>query len=162
MKQKRSVRTNNHNHLSTTKNALPVLSILIIGIFIILSISYEPHWSFKWSGIRDNVKDSVGVLRKYGYITSRGIGLDGDTPFQYHTRLWLMKNASFSELMLLKEYPHNIIRTIAYEGLLKRKHQNSKELIFEALNDSTTFFLYKSGCSTYDLFLPEYIAKRVV
>ena len=140
----------------------PILSIIGIGIIAVLSSGYEKSWSYNWNGISDQVRDSIKVA-EYGGISSGWVGIAPKKPKQYDRRFWIMKNASESELLKLTEYPNGTIKTIAYEGLIRKKDFDKKsELILKALDDNEFTIEYTSGCTGVPMRISEYLVDYVL
>lgn len=139
----------------------PIGTIVVVGFLFLLSISYTPNWTFNWSGIRPEIRDTVELLQKYGSVTSRIVGYAGTTPQQWYRRRWVMKNATENELIKLKEHPNGVVKVAAYEGLLKRTNLNKYDLLTQALADTITFFNYQSGCVGQPMMLGEYLIENV-
>lgn len=87
----------------------PFTTVFLTYFLWVLADSYRPYMTFNWNGIRENVKDSVLVMRDYDAIPTDAVGYGGDTPRQYNTRSWIMRNCSNGELELLKNYPYGVI-----------------------------------------------------
>ncbi len=140
----------------------PILTIIGIGIVTVLSSGYEKSWSYNWNGISDQVRDSIKVA-EYGGISSGWVGIAPKKPKQYDRRFWIMKNASESELLKLTEYPNGTIKTIAYEGLIRKKSFDKKsELILKALDDNEFTIEYASGCTGMPMRISEYLVDYVL
>lgn len=140
----------------------PILSIIGIGIIAVLSSGYEKSWSYNWNGISDQVRDSIKIA-EYGGISSGWVGIAPKKPKQYDRRFWIMKNASESELLKLTEYPNGTIKTIAYEGLIRKKDFDKKsELILKALDDNEFTIEYASGCTGMPMRISEYLVDYVL
>ncbi|MCT4665245.1 MAG: hypothetical protein N4A45_08450 [Flavobacteriales bacterium] len=129
----------------------PILTIAGIGIITAFVTNYEPSWSYNWNGIRKEVKDSIKVAELYE-ITSK-----------FNRRHWIMENATESELLKLAEYPNGTVKTIAYEGLLKKKkYSNKAELILKAIQDTVYTVEYQFGCIIRDKKIGEYLIQNVL
>ena len=140
----------------------PILSIIGIGIIAVLSSGYEKSWSYNWNGISEQVRDSIKVA-EYAGISSGWVGIAPKKPKQYDRRFWIMKNASESELLKLTEYPNGTIKTIAYEGLIRKKDFDKKsELILKALDDNEFTIEYASGCTGTPMRISEYLVEYVL
>ena len=140
----------------------PILTIIGIGIVAVLSSGYEKSWSYNWNGISDQVRDSIKVA-EYGGISSGWVGIAPKKPKQYDRRFWIMKNASESELLKLTEYPNGTIKTIAYEGLIRKKDFDKKsELILKAIDDNEFTIEYASGCTGMPMRISEYLVDFVL
>src|SRR5690606_31557953 len=100
---------------------LPILTIIGIGILFAFSSFYEKSWSFNWNGIRNQIKDSVQIAENGG-ISSGVVGYGARKPKQFDRRHWIMQNATESELIKLTEYPNGTVKTIAYEGLIRKEN----------------------------------------
>ncbi|WP_408038789.1 hypothetical protein [Tenacibaculum amylolyticum] len=141
---------------------LPVLSIIGIGIIFIISLFYEKSWTYNWSEIRQQIKDSVRIAEHDG-ISSGVVGYDARKPAQFDRRHWIMKNATTSELLKLTEYPNGTIKTIAYEGLIrKREYKNKNALILKAIADTEYPIHYQSGCVGSSMNIGEYLVDVVL
>ena len=158
---KNSRRNRNPKILNRTI-ALTIGTLAIIGLVFFLSNTYEPNWAFNWEEIRLEIRDTVKLIEDYGCVTSGVIGINAKTPQQWHRRRWLMKNASIEDLRKLKSYPNGAVKITAYEGLIRKSNSDNYELMIQALNDSTTFFNYQSGCVGFPKMIGEYLAENVI
>ena len=142
--------------------AFPLLTIISIGIIFVLSSFYEKSWSYNWNGISKQIKDSVQVAQYHG-ISSGWVGIAPQKPKQYDRRFWIMKNATASELLKLTEYPNGTIKTIAYEGLIRKpEFENKSELVLKAISDTEYPTYYRSGCGTTIMNIGEYLVDFVL
>jgi hypothetical protein len=140
----------------------PILTIIGTGIIVLLSSFYEKSWTYNWNGIRQQVKDSVKVA-EYGGISSGIVGYDARKPSQFYRRYWIMKNATESELLKLTEYPNGTIKTIAYEGLIRKpEFENKYEIILKAISDTVYSTYYQSSCSETKMNISEYLVDLVL
>ncbi len=142
--------------------AFPLFTIISIGVIFVLSSFYEKSWSYNWNGIGEHIKDSVKIAQYDGIANGRvGIGLE--KPTQYERRLWIMKNATVSELLKLTEYPNGTIKTIAYEGLIRNpEFENKSELVLKAISDTEYPTYYRSGCVGTIMNIGEYLVDFVL
>ncbi len=70
---------------------IPFLTIIGIGVFFIYFASYDKSWDFRWSEIRESIKDSIKIAEVEG-ITS-GCGSNGiSTQNEVNRRKWIMDN----------------------------------------------------------------------
>lgn len=141
---------------------LPIGTLTIVGLIFFLSSAYEPSWTFNWQEIRPEIRDTVELIERYGSVTSGIVGYSGETPQQWHRRRWLMKNATEGELKKLIDYPSGTVKAIAYEGLIRKENSDKYKLINQALNDTTTFFNYQSGCEGFAMMIGEYLVENVI
>lgn len=140
----------------------PILTIIGIGIVIVLSSFYEKSWTYNWNGIRQQIKDSVKVA-EYGGISTGIVGYDACKPAQFDRRHWIMQNASESELLKLTAYPNGTIKTIAYEGLIKKlEFENKTNLILDAIADTEYHIYLRSGCTGTPMHIGEYLVDFVL
>jgi len=129
----------------------PFIGILTMGFITFVTIHKEPHWTYNWTGIRKNIKDSLIAMDKRRVIP---IGLDD---IEVIRKKWVMRNATEVELLKLTESPSTTIKTIAYEGLLRKTNFNQKDkLIIEAIKDTTCILFLDSPCSSFDISIGEY------
>ena len=141
---------------------LPILAIIGIGILFAFSSFYEKSWSFNWNGIRNQIKDSIQVA-EYGGISSGVVGIDARKPKQYDRRYWIMQNATKEELLKLTEYPNGTIKTIAYEGLIRKPGFMEKtDLILKAISDTKYPIEYQAGCVGTNMNIGEYLIDFVL
>ena len=152
------------------QNLIPVIhfvkpTLWTIGLVSSLSLIadfYHPRWIFDWEGIRPDIRDSVLFLDKYNRITSGGVGIAAKTPKQWYTRLWILRNANVGELESLKKYPGEAVKATAYEGLLRKDSCDNFSLLLEALQDTSSFVHYQSGCLGEAFMLGEYLLGKVM
>ena len=140
----------------------PILTIIGIGILFSFSSFYEKSWSYNWGGISEQIRDSVKVAQ-YGGISNGGVGISNRKPKQYDRRHWIMRNATESELLKLTDYPNGTIKTIAYEGLLRRKEFKDKtQLVLKSLKDNEYPMEYQMGCVGTGMYISEYLIDFVL
>ncbi|MFK8057737.1 MAG: hypothetical protein AB8F78_16540 [Saprospiraceae bacterium] len=140
----------------------PFLTIIGIGILFAFSSFYEKSWTYNWNGIRKQIKDSVKVA-EYGGITSSLVGESAYRPKQFDRIRWIMKNATESELLKLTEYPDGTIKTIAYEGLIRKSDFNNKtDLVLKAIKENEYKTYFQSGCIGMELNIGEYLVDIVL
>jgi hypothetical protein len=65
----------NNSKRSRFSILFPILTILGIGIIAVLTSGYEKSWTYNWTEIRKEIKDSIQVSEFRG-ITS-GVGGNG-------------------------------------------------------------------------------------
>jgi len=140
----------------------PILTIIGIGIFAVLTSFYEKTWSYNWNGISEQVRDSVKVAENGG-ISSGWVGIAPRKPKQYDRRFWIMNNATESELIKLTDYPNGTIKTIAYEGLLRKpEFKNKVDLMLKAIKDTEYSIFYRTGCEGMNMNISEYLVDLVL
>tara|TARA_R110002012_G_scaffold321209_1_gene548156 strand:- start:1237 stop:1830 length:594 start_codon:yes stop_codon:yes gene_type:complete len=140
----------------------PIVTIIGIGIVVVLSSFYEKSWIYDWNGIRQQIKDSVKVA-EYGGISSGVVGIAAKRPKQFDRRVWIMKNATESELLKLTEYPNGTIKSIAYEGLIRKpEFKNKTDLILKAISDTEYPIEFQSGCVGTNMNISEYLVDFVL
>ncbi len=133
-----------------------------IGVLFVLSSFYEKSWTYNWNGISEQIRDSIKVA-EYRGISSGIVGIDARKPNQFDRRHWIMKNATVPELLKLTEYPNGTIKTIAYEGLLRKEEfENKTELILKAISDNEYPILFQSGCVGTKMNISEYLIDFVL
>ena len=142
--------------------AFPLLTIVAIGVIFVLSSFYEKSWSYNWDGISKQIKDSVQVAQYHG-ISSGWVGIAPQKPKQYDRRYWIMQNATVSELLELTEYPNGTIKTIAYEGLMRKpKWKNKTNYILKAIADNEYPIYFQAGCSGIEMTIGEYLIEFIL
>jgi hypothetical protein len=152
----------NNNKRNRFSIILPILTIIGIGIVIVLSSGYEKSWSYNWTEIRKEIKDSIQVSELRG-ITSGIGGMGVSTKNEVDRRRWIMKNATESELLKLTEYPNGNVKAIAYEGLLRKKEFSERtELTLRAIKDTIYLVDYQSGCIGWSREIGEYLVQDVL
>lgn len=140
----------------------PILTIIGIGVLFVLSSFYEKSWTYNWSGIRGQVKDSI-KLAKHGGISMGTVGYDAHKPAQFERRHWIMQNATESELLKLTAYPNGTIKTIAYEGLIRDpKFVDKTNLMLSAIRDTEYHMYLESGCTGTSMYIGEYLVDFVL
>ncbi len=156
-KRKRHIKKSNR-----IKIIFPLLSIIGISIVFTLSSFYEKNWSYNWNGIREQIKDSIKASEFRG-ISTGGVGIANKKPKQYDRRFWIMKNATESELSKLTEYPNGIIKTIAYEGLLRKpEFENKVDLMLNVIDDTEYSIYLQGGCEGTQMNISEYLVDFVL
>ncbi len=150
---------NNIKKFSRFAIVFPVLTIIGIGIFFVLSSFYEKSWSYNWNGIRNQIRDSVKVA-EYNGFTSGWVGIVPSKDKNYSNQLWIMSNATESELLRLLEYPNGTVKTIAYEGLIRKPNFNNKaDLVLRAISDKQYPIYYRTGCNGMEMSIGEYLVE---
>jgi hypothetical protein len=140
----------------------PILTIIGIGILFTFSSFYEKSWSYNWSGISEEVRNSVKVA-EYDGISNGGVGISNRKPKQYDRRHWIMQNATESELLKLTDYPNGTIKTIAYEGLIRKSDFNNKTgLVLKSIKDTEYPIEYQMGCVGAQMYISEYLIDFVL
>jgi hypothetical protein len=140
----------------------PILTIIGIGIFAVLTSFYERTWSYNWNGISEQVRDSIKVAENGG-ISNGWVGIAPRKPKQYNRRFWIMNNATESELIKLTDYPNGTIKTIAYEGLLRKpEFDNKVDLMLKAIKDTEYSIFYRMGCEGLNMNISEYLVDLVL
>lgn len=155
-------RRNKYSKIQNWNIFLSIGTLVIVGIMFFISNAYEPSWVFNWKEIRPEIRDTVKLIERYGSVTSGVVGINAKTPQQWYRRMWLMKNANEAELKQLLDYPSGAIKITAYEGLMRKRNINKYELTTQALNDTTTFFNYRSGCVGFPKMVGEYLIENVL
>ena len=150
-KSRKSRKSNNRLYLF-----LPIIILLLIFYFVDFTPVFRKQVSFDWTGIRNEVKDSLVSFVKY----ERGNDIyDLDEDYDSIQKVpfgWVMRNATNEEFVLLTNHPHERVKLYSYLWAIKSEIPNKKELIIKALNDSTTIFCKQSGCTIRDYLLSEY------
>lgn len=144
------------------KAYLPLIVIAFATAILPYTLFYSPSWLYNWDGIRAPVKDSVEALAQTNFISSGIYGIGGGTPKTYHSRRWIMGKATIEELEKLTTYPGGVVKATAYEALFRKGQVDAWQLMQSALNDSTTFVEYVSGCEGEYLMLSEYFMNHVL
>jgi len=113
----------------------PILIIIGVGCVLTFSLLYKKSWTYNWTDIRKQIKDSTKIA-EYSLISSGTSIYYSNRPKEFDRRLWIMKNATELELIKLTEYPNGTIKTIAYEGLMRKKKFDKKfDYILKAIDD---------------------------
>ncbi|MCH2032286.1 MAG: hypothetical protein MK202_02105 [Tenacibaculum sp.] len=136
--------------------------LTIIAVTLLMYYSFDKSWLFNWNGIREEIKDTVKIAQNK-LVSGRFVGEGGVKSSQYNRRKWIMKTATVSELLKLTDYPNGTIKTIAYEGLLRKPHFHDKSNIaLKAISETDYFTNYESGCMVTDMTIGEYIVDYVL
>ncbi len=123
---------------------------------------YEKSWSYNWNGIRNQIKDSIKVAEPNG-LSSGLVGIAPSRNQQYYRQVWIMENATKSELLRLTDYPNATVKAIAYEGLIRKENFNNRaDLIFKAISDKEFKIDYQAGCSWFQMSISEYLIEFVL
>lgn len=141
---------------------LSISIVVLIAIATLFSSTYHPSMHYDWDDIRPEIRDSAIAIVNYNKITSFLISINAHTPRQWHSRRWFMKNANKEELAMLLDHPNAALKTTAYEGLLRKSKSNNYDLMHQALNDTTSSFMYFSGCIGYPMMVGEYLSEHVI
>ena len=155
-------RRNRNPQILNRAIVLPIGTLAIVGVIFFLSSAHEPNWTFNWQEIRPEIRDTVKLIERDGRVMSGIVGVSGKTPQQFHRRKWLMKNATKDELTKLIDYPSETVKATAYEGLIRKENSDKYKLINQALNDTSTFFNYQSGCVGFPMMIGEYLVENVI
>ena len=142
----------------------PILTILGTGILFAYSSFFENKWTYNWSGIRQNIKESVIMTENQG-LRNGIVGLNYQNPYDTNSNRinWIKNNATEAELLKLIEYPNGIIKALAYEGLIRNENfENKTELILRAINDKEYDIMFFSGCMSSSITIGEYIINYVL
>ena len=140
----------------------PILTIVGIGIVAMVFSFYEKSWTYNWDGIRQQIRDSIKVA-KNGDIIGRSFIQCTDGRAQFIRISWIMQNATESELLKLTDYPNGTIKTIAYEGLIKKSDfKNKSDIILKAIKDTEYKTYFTSDCLGNELEIGEYLVDFVL
>jgi len=151
------IKRRNNNKRNRFTILLPILTIVGIGIVIVLSSFYEKSWFHNWNGVSESLKDSVLIARDIAY--TGGTGPNGRSMEKYaKARLWIINNATDSELLNLTKYPNGTVKAIGYEGLIRSNSFDKKtNLIINSINDNEFKVYYSMGCEGIGLEMSEYL-----
>lgn len=161
-KRKKSLRLKKSRQASTRSIGVSLGTMVIAGLFLFLSSAYDPSWVYDWGDIRAEIKDSTILIEKYNSITSGVIGINAYKPQQWSRRRWLKKHATIEELKHLIEHPNSVVKTTAYEALVKRDKAKAYNYIIQALNDTTSSFIFYSGCVGSRMTPGSFLLERVI
>jgi len=137
---------------------LPVFTIAAVSFTLYFSEAYHPSWNYDWQGIRPEVRNTVYLLEDQWAIFSYLVGYAAQTTPQWYRQRWFMKNATTKELQKLISYPNSIVKTLSYEGLLRRKPKDHFNILSEIMRD-TTRIDYLSGCIGNNIAMNEYLVE---
>jgi hypothetical protein len=157
---------NNHKRHIPKRNQgaliYPIIGISLITFVFILSSSYQKSWTYEWNGIHQQIKDSVKMAECKG-LSGGLVGHDARRPSQFDRRQWIMNNASNAELLKLTEYPDGTIKTIGYEGLLRKSdYSNKTELVIKSITDTAFQINYQLGCEGTKMKIGKYLINHVL
>ena len=138
---------------------LPVFTFLIVTFLYFYSQSYSNPDNFNWSEIRNEVKDSVLKIKRFGTIIT-SISEDDNYLRQMKTQGWIRKNTTTSELLKIIEYPDPNIKALSYDALLRKKEIDKYHFLRKSLTDSLSFVQLAGGCLGYEMHLSEYLLKH--
>ncbi|MBO3697106.1 hypothetical protein [Roseivirga sp. E12] len=156
---KRKSRIAKRNHLSII---FPIITVVGIGITLVLSSAYDENWFYNWDGIRKEIKDSIKAV-EYNWVTERAFSSEETKTVQIHQQFWIMNNASEKELLKLTEYPNGTVKTIAYEGLIRRKGFETKaDLLIKAINDNDHSVYLQVGCEAIPMSIGRYLVEFIL
>lgn len=131
------------------KNVLVYIPTLVclclVFVFLIFQSFFIKSWNFNWHGIHLELRDNVKYLEGGYWTTSH---FDDYEQYQKDlvARKYLLNNSSNTELEILADYPDAVIRTLAYNGLVRREIPNKVKWIEKALNDTCDFVILSMGC----------------
>lgn len=107
-------------YIRQKRTYLPLLAIITVSTFYVITGAYEPTWCYNWDGIRKNIRDTVRYIDRFGYIPSPCDGYGCTASSHLSSWFWLKKNMTTEEAQKLRKYPRAAIKTLAYEELLIR------------------------------------------
>jgi len=142
---------------------MKIVNSLFISCMMIFLISCQAskvkikYYDFAMENIRQEVQDTTYAIQEYGEIDSEWVGDGASTTEQWYRRKWLIKNATNEELLRLTEYPNDVVKAIAYEGLLRNDTINQFEIAKKGMLDSSVLILYVDGCMGDYYIMAEYI-----
>ena len=147
-------REQKRNHLLFV---IPILLAITFSTFFFTGA--EPYHDFNWEGIRPEMKDSIiKFSRSDAYdLTSYRVGEAARTPAQWYCQNYIRKNLTLNEALILKKFPENKVKALAFELSVKRNQDLLYSTMFEALNDTNTFVHYQTGCLGEVYLLAEYL-----
>lgn len=146
--------------------ALPafVLSILAISSLWLTAGFYEPSWSFNWSGIRPEIRDTVNSLTVFPMIY-RGLGSGHRSNHRFIATLqrekWLMTHASIDELSRLLHFPNGKIKTLACRELIARDLGNDYEWLRQLMTDTTYYVDIQGQYNSWAHYVGIYLLEDV-
>lgn len=126
-----------------------------------LAEAYDPKWHYDWTGIRLEMRDSIEFIERHG-IGSTCAGMGCRTSKSYYTRHWLFENLLDEELIHLKSYPSGSVKTLAYEGLLRRGHIDHFNLLREVIVDNEFVVGVPAGCRYAHFLLSDYLFEHYI
>jgi|GEM_PF-1851886 len=139
---------------------IPILLALTFSTFLFTEV--EPYYNYDWSGIRNEVKDTlIGFCMDHEDITAHAVGEAARTPRQWYRYKFLRNNLTSKEAEKLKSFPKDKVKALAYEVSIRKNPDKLYSLMSEALNDTTTFINYQIGCEGITYLLAEYLNYEV-
>jgi hypothetical protein len=156
---KRKIRTIKRNRFSVI---FPILTIIGAAFISVMASTYEKSWTYNWEGIREQIKDTVKIAQYRG-ISTGVISIDARKSNQFDRRVWLMKHATVDELLKLTEYPNGTVKTIAYEGLIRKTEFEDKyDIVIKAISDIEYDIELLSGCEGARMSIGEYLVNYIL
>lgn len=117
---------------------------------------------FDFSNIRNDILDSLVLIEKINGISSGIVGYGGETPKQWYTRQWILKNATESEMISMIDYPNNAIKAIAFEGLYKYGYNDIYRVLNKIIDFNNRVLYYQQGCEGDVIDLAEYCYSNIM
>ena len=154
--KRKYIRKHQSNRFNLIK-LLPLSSVLLLLFLFGFSNSYHKSWTFDWSGIRQEVKDTILKIKEFDSYSFGLRGLGRIEEYQINRQKWIKKNAFNSELLQLIDYPNGVVKVVSYETLLKRDKKLKYFLLKKSLNDTLTFIHYQMGCFGRAYTLSEFL-----
>ncbi len=143
----------------------PTITFVLVGLLLLISQFYildTPSWTFNWTGIRPEIRDSVKLDR--GDYFGRYVcdNFYNRHCLQYQNRReWVMQNATNQELVKLMNHPEPIIKAMAHEGLLRKENTDHYWILESSFIDTTTFLFTTNG-HDLPMLIGDYLIERVL
>lgn len=136
------------------------LIIILLAFLSIFSSSKKASWDFDWSGIRTEIRDSItSIEKKGGGFVSEGGCKGFQRKKDVKVFFFSVKDA---ELKKLLHYPDGFIKAMSYEALIRKGENNTFDLMKRAFNDTIAYLDIRSGCTSRDYLIGEYLIENVL
>lgn len=140
-------------HRKRTGNFAAMLTLVAISTILIGSGFYGPHWSFDYSTLSYEVRDTILKIERFEAKDMVQPVSAEVIDAQRQRQNWIIANATHNELQALLDYPHAGIKLIAYKALLDCHDIDHYALLKRALDQdshATLFMPSQTATNTVD------------
>jgi len=123
-------------------NIAGMLMLVGIAILMVGSGFYGPHWSFDYSTLSYEVRDTILKIERFAEKDAIPPASPEVIDAQRNRQKWVQANATRTELQALLEYPHAGIKLIAYKALLDCHEMDHYALLQRALSRDAAEILF--------------------
>jgi hypothetical protein len=125
-----------------TGNFAAMLTLVAISLLLVGSGFYGPHWSFDYSTLSYEVRDTILKIERFAEKDVIQPVSQDVIDAQRYRQKWVQANATRAELQALLDYPHAGIKLTAYLALLDCHEIDHYALLQRALSRDAAEILF--------------------